>query len=443
VNLEGSLDAFGLPDVVSLLASTGKSGALCLRRVDPAGSPVEGVVWFRDGRVSAAVSDRSRASLVRRVVGSGAVDDTALRQAVARAVGGGVGVARALLEAGAVEPELMRQAATDQIVDAVFDLLRWPEGDFGFDQSMTDLDDVGVLLEPTQVLAEAQARSEAWTQLSALVPGLDTVLAVPVVLHHDPEVSRDEWALLALVDGRRHVRDLVELTGCGEFAVTTTLAHLVQRGLLHVKDAATPDHVSVVERRMSLLASVEAGVAPAEPEAPAYDAPATRPVPQGPGSLGMSAAAALAAARAAQGLAQPGVPGSGQVTRPPARREVVPPRPEPFLPGRRPDHPEPVDVPAATVTAPSAPRPGARAGARPTASAPAAAPDQAGSFSSSVGGPGATAGAVVDGATARAWSEPAISQAEPDDATPEGVIERDPGVNRSLLLRLIAGVRGL
>jgi hypothetical protein len=436
VNLEGSLDAFGLPDVVSLLASTGKSGALCLRRVDAAGSPVEGVVWFRDGRVSAASSDRSRASLVRRVVGSGAVDDTALRQAVARAVGGGVGVARALLEAGAVEPELMRQAATDQIVDAVFDLLRWPEGDFGFDLTMADLDDVGVLLDPAQVLAEAHARSDAWTQLSALVPGLDAVLAVPVVLHHDPEVSRDEWALLALVDGRRRVRDLVELTGCGEFAVTTTLAHLVQRGLLHVKDAASPDHVSVVERRMSLLASVESGTVEPEPEAPAYEAPAARTPGQAPGSLGMSAAAALAAARAAQGLSQSGVPGPGQVARPAARREVVPPRPEPFLPGRRPDHPEPVEAQAGSGPSRPAARPSA-----PAAGAAASA-DAGRTFTSSVSGPGTGSAAVVEGATARALSDPAEVGPVVEPAI-EGVIERDPGVNRSLLLRLIAGVRGL
>jgi hypothetical protein len=247
------------------------------------------------------------------------------------------------------------------------------------------------------------------------------------------------------------VRDLVELTGCGEFAVTTTLAHLVQRGLLHVKDAASPDHVSVVERRMSLLASVESAadaVVPAErqpePEQPAHEAPAARATgaTAGPGSLGMTAAAALAAARAAQGLAQPGVPGGGQVSRPAARREVVPPRPEPFLPGRRPDHPEPVEAPT-----PSTPRPGSRLPSRPASGGGVAATstmsEPSGAFTSSVGGPGATAGAVVEGATARAWSEPAESRPASDEALPEGVIERDPGVNRSLLLRLIAGVRGL
>jgi len=406
VNLEGSLDAFGLPDVFALLASTGKSGGLMLRRVAHTAPSVQGVVWFRDGLICGASSDRSRASLVRRVVGSGAVDDAALRQAVARAVSGGVGVARALLEAGAVEPELMRQAATDQVIDAVFDLLRWPEGDFGFDQSAADVDDVGVSLDHQRVLAEAQARAAAWAELETLVPSPDSVLAVPVVLHEDPLVSRDEWALLSLVDGRRRVRDLVELTGCGEFAVTTTLAQLVQRGLLHVRDASQPDHVTVVERRMAMLASVEST---AEAYAATEEPVAEVPHVAGPGALGMSAAAALAAARAAQGLSQPGVSGPGSVTRTAPRREVVPPRPEPFLPGRRPEHPEPAEPVAPAMHH--------------------AAPVRTAVHTS----------ALTEGATARALSEPAVMT----EVAPDGVIERDPAVNRSLLLRLIAGVRGL
>jgi len=127
----------------------------------------------------------------------------------------------------------------------------------------------------------------------------------------------------------------------------------------------------------------------------------------GPGAHGMSAAAALAAARAAQGLSQPAGPGT--VTRTAPRREVVPPRPEPFLPGRRPEHPEPVE-PVAPAMHHAAP----------------------------VRTPVHTS-VVTEGATARVLSEPAVMT----ETAPDGVIERDPAVNRSLLLRLIAGVRGL
>ena len=75
---------------------------------------------------------------------------------------------------------------------------------------------------------------------------------MPVVLPDDPDVSRDEWALLALIDGRRSVNDLVDLTGCGRYAVVSTLAGLVSRSLLEVREDGD-DHVSVVVRRHQLL----------------------------------------------------------------------------------------------------------------------------------------------------------------------------------------------
>jgi hypothetical protein len=405
VNLEGSLDAFGLADVFALLASTGKSGRLLLRRHDGART-VEGEVWFRDGAVAGASADLARAALLRRIVGTGSVDDAALRQAVARAAGGGRGAARALLEAAAVDPEVLRAAATEQSLDAVADLLAWESGEFSFELGAPDPDDIGLGLEPAGVVATAEQRRAELAELTALVPGPDSVLTLRVQPSEDPTATRAEWALLALVDGHRQVRDLVELTGAGQHSVLSTLAGLVARGL--VGPAEDSDHVAAVERRLALLAPLETtstdlatpGNAPATPVQPAAPEPAERPaataetprtpLPEPPGAHGLTAAAALAAARAAQ-------------ARPAARRQVVPPRPEPFLPGRRPEHPEPVAAPTAVVTAPR------------------------------------SAGDAVVGATARSLTEPTAV----GDAAPEGVIERDPSVNRSLLLRLIAGVRGL
>ncbi len=84
-----------------------------------------------------------------------------------------------------------------------------------------------------------------------------------------------------------------------------------------------------------------------------------------------------------------------------AAAPVIPERPEPFTPARRPEHAEPSPAYA-------------RASARTTTA-----------------GAGSAHGSV-DGATAL-QADPAIAS----------LIERDPSVNKSLLLRLIAGVRGL
>jgi hypothetical protein len=84
-------------------------------------------------------------------------------------------------------------------------------------------------------------------------------------------------------------------------------------------------------------------------------------------------------------------------------QDVVPPRPEPFLPRRQADFDEHAATPAARPVHVQA-------------------------------GPSASMGGLGDVVGATATSP------DPDSVS---VIERDPNVNRSLMLRLIAGVRGL
>ena len=379
MKLEGSLDAFSLPDIFQLLSFTKKTGALHLSH-----DGCDGVVFFTGGQVTGASADGSRQPLARRLIGSSAVDDAALGAAVERAgKGEGVGIVKALLEAGTVEEELLRTAVEDQSVDAVFDLLRWLAGDFAFVLDESNPDDVGVTLKVEAVLADAEARRESWETVSQVVPSPTAVLNMPVLLPDDPRITRDEWALLSLVDGRRTVSDLVDLTGCGQYAVVSTLAGLVERSLLDVREDGE-DHVSVVVRRQQLLAPLEGApdVAAAAPRttrsdkavsgAFAADPVATPTVAEETDTTADDSE--LVTATAGHGPSMLGgahVPG-----------DVVPPRSEPFLPKRQAEY------------------------------------------------DGGSPGDVI-GATAVAL--------DPQSS----MIERDPSVNRSLMLRLIAGVRGL
>lgn len=425
MKLEGSLDAFSLPDVFQLLSFTKKSGGLHL-----AHDGSDGVVFFAAGQISGASADSSRQPLARRLVGSGTLTDEALAHAIQVALSGeGVGVVRALLDQGAVDPELLRVAAGDQSVDAVFDLLRWQNGDFAFVMDEGNPDDVGVSMSVEAVLADAEARRASWDSVSQEVPSPQAVLAMPVVLPADPQVSREEWSLLALVDGRRTVTELVDLTGSGQYAVVSTLAALVARGLLEVRHedgghAESDDHVTVVLRRQRLLAPLEG-----EPFVPVQEAPAEAPAapvaakaePVREADVEVSDAAPepmhsvpdLADESTSDedgerelATASAGPAGSeGMVMLGGAHvpQDVVPPRPEPFLPRRQADFDEQTGTPAARPVHVQA-------------------------------GPSASMGGLGDVVGATATSP------DPDSVS---VIERDPNVNRSLMLRLIAGVRGL
>jgi hypothetical protein len=377
MRLEGTLDAFSLPDIFQLLSFTKKTGALHLRRdVGGNGAVQHGVVHVREGRVTGARADVSRQELSRRLLSTGLVDDEALASAAEElAEDPAAGLARLLAEKADLEAEVAKKVAGEQIADAVFDLLRWPEGEFAFTVDDVDRDDLGVQLEVQDVVSEGQRRLEAWPTITEQVPAADAVVRLNPVPPSEPSASPDEWALLALVDGRRSVGELVALAGHGEYAVVSALAALVGRGLLAVGEAGDDK----LMRRHRLLSALEGVPVPEEPEQPAEPDVSIPVQPQG---------------------AEPGV----VVPAPAAPRNdgpVIPERPEPFTPARRPDHPE--EVPAM-----------ARASAADVGRVTA------------IGGHGS-----VNGATAM----------QPE--TSPGVVERDPSVNKSLLLRLIAGVRGL
>jgi len=448
VKLEGSLDAFSLPDIFQLLSFTKKSGGLHLRR--PA---THGCVYFRDGAVTGASSDDGRQGLARRLVGSVAVGDDALAAAVERAASGTIGVARALLEAGAVDGDMLRAMVSEQAIDAVFDFLRWSEGDFSFSLDEPGPDDVGVSLGVEELVNDARSRLESWERACQVIPAPDVVLTLPISVREDPRLSRGEWALLALVDGRRTVADLVTLAGRGDFAVVSVLATLVERELLCIRSGDGDEGALALARRHALLGRLESTpsvvVEAASPEPVSQPRAEFAPVPVAPTSseqkfapsepeaadlppdeslfagvtnaeVSSTSTVASVLAAAANNVGEGSV--FARTSTPPARQgdlrgqdrvgeassprlvadtraPVVPPRPEPFMPRRRPDFPE--DVPRAAVGMNS-----------------------------------------VHGSAAVA-ADPIRSTQPMEGMDARAHIERDPSVNKSLLLRLIAGVRGL
>jgi hypothetical protein len=245
----------------------------------------------------------------------------------------------------------------------VFDLLRWPDGEFAFHIDEPAPDDLGAALSVDQVVAESRRRLELWGSLVDSVPSAQSVLRLHPAPAADPAVSRDEWSLLSLVDGHRTVADLVGLAGRGEYAVVSTLAGLVARGLL-VSSGPADDQL---QRRQALLAALEGRIAP-EASVPLQPAPPVAAAPAG-GSDGPA--------------------------------PVIPQRREPFVPLRRPEHADASPVRAVIG-----------------------------------GGLGTGSGLAgsVDGSSAL----------QPDGApVASPYVSLDTTVNKTLLLRLIAGVRGL
>src|SRR3954447_16191146 len=189
MRLEGTLDAFRLPDIFQLLSYTKKTGTLHLQRVLDSGEDAHGVVHLRDGAVTGARADVRRQALGRRIVGAGVVDDQALAEAVARVQADpSCGLARALADSGSLSEDFARALAAEQAADAVFELLRWPDGEFAFVVDEADPDDLGATVAVEDVVAEGQRRMQTWAE--AEMPPADAVISLAPAPATDPSLTR-------------------------------------------------------------------------------------------------------------------------------------------------------------------------------------------------------------------------------------------------------------
>jgi hypothetical protein len=293
--LSGTLDAFGLPDVFSLLAMTKKTGRL---RITTA--KTSGWLEFRDGEIAYAVSDTRRMALASRLLGSGVVDDTQLRHIVAAQRGGALALTRALLDDGVVDGDAFDALVREQIQDAVFELMRQSDGSFAFEAMEPGEDGAAprITVSTEQLVSEGTRRLREWEEITSHVVSFD---AIVTLAPHPPSgsvtVSMDavQWRLLTFVDGRRTVRDLVDLTGQGEYATCQVIAGLTTAGLVEVVDPSVGGRTGVAElvARHDLLRRLEerelgAGAGrrgrPPEPDArrPAPSEPPRQEAPRPP-----------------------------------------------------------------------------------------------------------------------------------------------------------------
>jgi hypothetical protein len=278
--LDGALQEFGLVDLFHLLGRTGKSG--CLRLVDEGR---EGRIYIRDGRVTFAVADLRRIQFGARVLSAGLLSDEQIR-----GLPGSEDPQRELLmrlasgDTAALEP-----VVREHVVDAVFSLMRLVEGEFHFEATPSEGAQPVVALKAEDLVSECERRLGEWAGMLEHVPSLSAPLALapqaPEPAAAEVSLTPDEWRLLPLIDGRRSVDDLAELTGAGEYETCRLVAGLARKRLVEVAEDGPSTLARLLERRARLQVlepgaqqheAVEPAAEPSTPEEP-VETPAPEP----------------------------------------------------------------------------------------------------------------------------------------------------------------------
>jgi hypothetical protein len=270
--LSGNLDDFSIPDVFRLVSLSGKTGVLHLTAP---GS--EGSVWFRNGQIFFAQSDRRKGLLGERLVSAGRISAQELARAVelrAEEPEGGRRIGEILVDRDAITFPVLEQFVQEQIQDTVFDLFLWDEGSFEFEllDAPPENQDIGLAVSIENIVMEGARRLAEWTSLRTAADSGNVVFRVGSIDGQDVvdiALKPSEWRVVTLADGTRTVKQVAAAAGVTEFDAARTLYGLFGAGLLQIVDPsemapAPPMPVFVEEEEAASLLFLESEVVLAE-----------------------------------------------------------------------------------------------------------------------------------------------------------------------------------
>lgn len=218
MSLQGTLDTFGVPDVLALLSGTKKKGELKIH-----GPGFVGSVWIDDGRLVGAEVPRC-----------------------------------------------------PTLVDAVFELMRLPEGEFAFEgdspvRSPMPPESVG------DVLGDAEERIVEWRDIAIHIPSAHMRLQLaPAAPSSQVVLDPDQWRLVVASGHGVTLAELADAMELSEFQICRTAKALVENGLA-TAHPVTPPPAPAAASAQAPVSRPDA--APAQAEQPAPPPPAPEPEP--------------------------------------------------------------------------------------------------------------------------------------------------------------------
>ncbi len=263
--IKGSLKEASLADVFQLLALGGKTG--CLSVTDRSNF---GQIYFDAGRITYARIVNRRDRLGDMLLHSGLISHQQLQQVLDRqAQEPEKRLGELLVEAGAIERGVLRRHMAVQIEEAIYHLFTWSRGSFFFEaDKRPDEGETLLSLNAQNLLLEGARRVDEWSLVEKKIPSFEMVFALDPERAESAEVelTEDQRQVVALLDGRRSLQQILESTPLGEFEIGKAVYGLLQAGIAHPTGQREPSpqtrvrHSEVIEHRNLGIAFYRTGL---------------------------------------------------------------------------------------------------------------------------------------------------------------------------------------
>ena len=232
--LRGDLRVVPLAEVLQLLDVQEQSGVLTVERT---GARVE--IYFRRGRVDQAVADGvPEEFLLGRFILDAELMQRADFEQFLESRGQKSGpsqrlIGQALVKLGLIAELDLKSALTRQSSELIYEILRWRHGRFRFAAGLElppSVIDAALGLDVEAVLMEGYRRVDEWHLIERAIDNFDVVFLRnedSVAQMGRGRLTREELAVLELVNGKNTVKDIIRKSRMGSFEVSKMLYRLL------------------------------------------------------------------------------------------------------------------------------------------------------------------------------------------------------------------------
>jgi hypothetical protein len=242
--LKGDLETINLPDILQLLSTARKTGALSIRR-----GADEKRLYFREGMLVYASSTDEREKLGSVLVREGCIDPASAERARASQDTSGRPFGLCLLEHGKIPHEKLVAGLKTQARMIITNLFNWWGGQFEVlegDQAWPE--EISVGFDIQGIILDAATAVDEWNRIKGMLPDLDVVLEVvpaPVKGKGEVKFGAEEWHVLSLVNGRRSVVNIAAASNLSDIETCSVACRLMDSGFIRptgvkVRETASP-----------------------------------------------------------------------------------------------------------------------------------------------------------------------------------------------------------
>jgi DNA-binding MarR family transcriptional regulator len=228
--LKGNLRDFSTTQLLNLVNLARKTGRLTVSY-----QAEKADLHFREGRLIHACTNADEGHLTAMLLKTGK-----LSKEQATAVNSQSGstsdrvMGKYLMDARLVSRDDIVQGVKDYMLDIVYNLFTWTEGEFFFEQDMLPASDrITVPLNLDNVILEGSRRIQEFDKLQDELPDLSRIaLKITDKPLRDVKLTQDDWRVISHIHPRNTVKQIAQNNNMDEFQIRKIVYGMLQAGLV-------------------------------------------------------------------------------------------------------------------------------------------------------------------------------------------------------------------